>query len=155
MSLGYETAGTVTLSTGRDGIVLRLAGEVDAGVVQCFERRWYDMTTPLDAIDAAAVTFIGSVGACLIVRCVQASARSGRSAVLRRSSPAVDRVLRLTGLEPLVPRASSAAAPGVTPVRRECPALPVLTGRRSRAVPAAATCCLEPLTELLSSSAAG
>jgi anti-anti-sigma regulatory factor len=52
-----------------------------------------------DAIDAGEVTFICAHGVTLIADWAQVSAAAGHRAVLRRSAPRVDQVLRLTGLD--------------------------------------------------------
>jgi hypothetical protein len=51
------------------------------------------------AIDAGAVSFIGSAGVTLPLRWAQASVVDGRPPLLRRLARCVDRVLQLLGVE--------------------------------------------------------
>jgi len=102
-------SGSISLSRELGGLVLYLAGEVDPAVVWEFEAR-YGTPVPVDAIDAGAVTFICAHGVTLMVAWAQVSAAAGHRAVLRRSAPLVDRVLRLTGLDEELPREACASA---------------------------------------------
>jgi anti-anti-sigma factor len=95
----FALRGTITVQTEPGGPVLCLAGEVDGGVVAAFERDT-GAPSPVTAIDAGAVTFIGSAGIALLVRWAQATAAdSGGRVLLRRSARSVDRVLAVMGLE--------------------------------------------------------
>jgi hypothetical protein len=61
-------------------------------------------------VDAGAVTFIDSAGLVFLVGRLQASEDAGRPLQLRATSPALDRVLGLTGLYELFPRPLAAVA---------------------------------------------
>src|SRR4051812_43880732 len=90
--------GSISLPREPGGLVLRLAGEVDAAVVWDFEAR-HGPPEPVDAIDAGAVTFICGHGVGLMADWARVSAAAGHWAVLRRSTRWVDRVLQLTALD--------------------------------------------------------
>jgi anti-anti-sigma factor len=84
--------------------VLILRGDLDAEVVARFQAAQRPEPVVVDAIDAAAVTFISSTGVAVMLLCVEASHAAGRSPVLRASSHVVDRILRMSGIERLFPR---------------------------------------------------
>lgn len=84
--------------------VLRLAGEIDGAVVGEFQAAHGRVPVPVDLIDAGQVTFIGSSGVVFLLRWSGGAAHAGRRAALRRSSPVLDRILRLTGLSDALPR---------------------------------------------------
>jgi anti-anti-sigma regulatory factor len=75
--------------------VLFLRGELDGAVVARFRAQQGSEPVVVDAIDAAAVTFISSTGVAVMLRCVEASAAAGRTPVLRSSSHVVDQVLEM------------------------------------------------------------
>ncbi|MGZ6838905.1 MAG: STAS domain-containing protein [Frankiaceae bacterium] len=91
--------GSITIEAEGDLRVLCARGELDSAVVQEFRDRQGREPLVVDAIDAGAVTFISSTGIAIILRCLEASKAAGRAAVLRASSPRVDRVLQLSGME--------------------------------------------------------
>ncbi len=91
--------GSVSLRPGAAGDELWLSGEVDTAVVQDFERVHGAEPRVVTALDCGEVTYIGSLGVTLLVRWARATRLSGGTAVLRRSSPRLDRVLVLTGLQ--------------------------------------------------------
>lgn len=87
-----------------EGPVLWLRGEVDAAVVQEFECRWTATPPPLIAIDAGETTFVDSSAVAFLLRWARAASILGTTAVLRRSSPRLDRVLDLMGLTSIFAR---------------------------------------------------
>jgi anti-anti-sigma regulatory factor len=102
----WDLQGSISLPRESGGLVLCLAGEVDAAVVWEFEAR-HGPPVPVAAIDAGAVTFICGHGVTLMVDWARTSAAAGHRAVLRRSARAVDRVLRLAGLDGELTREAS------------------------------------------------
>jgi anti-anti-sigma factor len=102
--------GSITVEHESDLLVLCLRGEVDTAVAERFKNDQGRRPTVVDAIDAAAVSFISSTAVAVMVRCAEASRADGRRLVLRASSPAVDRILQYTGLQGTFPRAP--ATPG-------------------------------------------
>lgn len=101
---GAAAPGVITVLSEGANRVLCLAGEIDLGAVEAFNSRVGCNPSPVDVIDAQAVTFIGSVGVALMLRWVKASTEAGAPPVLRRSSPALDRVLKLTHLDEAIRR---------------------------------------------------
>ncbi len=98
---GPELPGSIALVRDLRGTVLRLEGEVDTAVVQAFDHQQDGAhLVPVDVIDAAAVSFIDSVGLALLVRSMRHSTGAGRRPVLEQSAP-VRRVLYLAGLTPV------------------------------------------------------
>lgn len=98
---GPELPGSIALTRDLRGTVLRLDGEIDTAVVQAFDRHQDGAPlVPVDVIDAAAVSFIDSVGLALLVRCMRQSTGAGRRPLLEQSAP-VRMVLRLAGLAPV------------------------------------------------------
>jgi anti-anti-sigma factor len=93
-----EVTGVITVEEQDGDRVMCLAGEIDVMVVDAFEAGPGLAPTPVDVIDAGQVTFIGSTGVQLLLRWAQRAEEAGRPIVLRRSSPALDLVLRVTGL---------------------------------------------------------
>ncbi len=79
--------------------VLFLRGELDSAVVASFEAAQRPKPVLVDAIDAGEVTFISSRGVAVMLLAVEASLAAGRSPVLRSSSPVVDRLLRMSGID--------------------------------------------------------
>lgn len=103
---GWSLAGDVRVEYGSRGPVLWLSGEVDAAVVDRFERRMGASPPPLAAIDAGEVTFIDCAGIEFLLRWARASSLLGTDAELRRCSPPVLRLIELLGLEHVLhPRA--------------------------------------------------
>jgi len=100
--------GSITVEHEGDLLVLCLRGEVDTAVAERFKEAQGRRPTVVDAIDAAAVSFISSTAVTILVRCAEASLGAGRNLALRASSPAVDRVLRYTGLMGIIPRPPTA-----------------------------------------------
>lgn len=95
----FGLPGSISVQTEPGGPVLCLAGEVDGTVVAAFQR---DFEAPISvtAIDAGAVTFIGSSGVALLLRFAQAAAAAdGEPLLLRRSARCLDRVLTMMGLD--------------------------------------------------------
>lgn len=107
-----QLPGLITLNQQGTDPVLCLAGEIDLMVVETFEAANGRIPTPVSYIDAGHVTFIGSAGVQLLLRWVRHSAQAGRPAVLRRSSPALDLVLRVTGLAQHVNRRANVVGDG-------------------------------------------
>lgn len=105
--------GSITLEhERRSERVLCLRGDVDSAVVAHFQSQHGRAAIPVDAIDAGAVTFIGSAGLALMVRCAEASLRATRRPVLRSTSHPVDRLLELAGMELLFTRPEAAQPAG-------------------------------------------
>ena len=82
----------------REPGVLSVCGEVDLSTAE--ELRWWLQVlamdaTPTVAVDLAGVTFMGCAG---LAPLVEARRHLGRRLRLRAASPAVCRLLRLTGL---------------------------------------------------------
>jgi anti-anti-sigma factor len=87
--------------------VLRLSGDVDSAVVAEYASRQGELPVVVDVIDAGAVSFLGSAGLAVMVRCVEAAAAVGRRPILRAASGPVDRLLRVAGLETYFPRSEA------------------------------------------------
>jgi anti-anti-sigma factor len=105
-------AGSVTIEReGPERQVLCLRGDVDTAVATWFTRSQGRDRAAVDAIDAGAVTFISSSGLALMLVCVEASLAAGRRPVLRAASHAVDRALRLAGIDRIFPRPEPAKGP--------------------------------------------
>jgi anti-anti-sigma factor len=107
--------GSISVEHEGDVHVLCLRGEVDTAVAERFKQAQGRRPAVVDAIDAAGVSFISSTGLAVLVRCAEASLAAGRGLVLRASSPALDRILRYTGLQGTFPR------PPATPGRADTP----------------------------------
>jgi anti-anti-sigma factor len=90
--------GSVVVQREGEQQVLCLAGEIDLAVAEEFEHLDRSGAVVVDAIDAGAVTFLASAGVRLMLRIREQSRGQGRPAVLRQSSPSMDRILELTGL---------------------------------------------------------
>ena len=99
-----QLPGSIAIEDEGDRRVLFLRGELDAEVVSAFQAAQRAQPVVVDAIDAAAVTFMSSTGIAVMLLTVQASDAAGRSPVLRASSHFVDRLLRLSGIDDLVRR---------------------------------------------------
>jgi len=98
-------AGSVTIEReGAERQVLCLRGDVDTAVAAGFTHSQGRDRVAVDAIDAGAVSFISSSGLALMLVCVEVSLAAGRHPVLRAASHAVDRALRLAGIDSLFPR---------------------------------------------------
>src|SRR5688572_27738077 len=105
-------AGSITIEhEGADRRVLCLSGDVDTEVAARFTSSQGRARVAVDAIDAAAVTFIGPPGLALLLLCVEASFAAGRPPLLRAVSHPVDRALRMAGIDGVFPR----TAPGTHP----------------------------------------
>jgi anti-anti-sigma factor len=96
--------GSIVVADEGWGRVLLLRGDLDSAVVASFETAQRPEPVVVDAIDAAEVTFISSRGVAVMVLAVEASLATGRSPVLRASSPVVDRMLRMSGIDDLLRR---------------------------------------------------
>jgi anti-anti-sigma factor len=96
--------GSIAIEDEGDRRVLFLRGDLDAAVVAAFQEAQRAEPVVVDAIDAAAVTFISSTGVAVMLLSVEASLAAGRSPVLRASSHVVDRLLRMSGIEHVFPR---------------------------------------------------
>ncbi|NYJ08604.1 STAS domain-containing protein [Petropleomorpha daqingensis] len=92
--------------------MLRLVGDIDSAVVAEFEGRQGRRPVVVGAIDAGAVTFLGSAGLAVMVRYAEAAAGVGRLPVLRAASAPVDRLLRTAGLEDYFPRSGGTPPAG-------------------------------------------
>jgi anti-anti-sigma regulatory factor len=90
----WRLAGSISDQSHGRRRVLCLIGEIDGVVVDQFETSVDGRYPAVDAIDAGAATFLGSAGLRLLLRVRDSSLTVGRSAVLRASSAAVDRVLQ-------------------------------------------------------------
>jgi anti-anti-sigma factor len=78
--------------------VLYLSGDVDSATVAEFEARQGRLPVVVDALDAGAVSFLGSAGLAVMVRYAEAAAAAGRAPVLRAASGQVDRLLSVAGM---------------------------------------------------------
>ncbi len=96
--------GAIAIEDEGDRRVLVLRGDLDAAVVASFETAQRPAPVVVDAIDAAEVTFISSRGVAVMVLAVEASHAAGRFPVLRASTPVVDRMLRMSGVDDLLRR---------------------------------------------------
>ena len=96
--------GSIVIADEGDRRVLLLRGDLDSAVVASFEAAQRPVPVVVDAIDAAEVTFISSRGVAVMVLAVEASLATGRSPVLRASTPVVDRMLRMSGIDDLLRR---------------------------------------------------
>ncbi len=96
--------GSIAVEHEGDRRVLFLRGDLDAAVVALFEAAQRPEPVVVDAIDAAEVTFISSRGVAVMVLAVEASHAAGRFPVLRASTPVVDRMLRMSGVDDLLRR---------------------------------------------------
>jgi anti-anti-sigma factor len=84
--------------------VLHLWGRIDTAAVEAFKADTLPTTQGrerIDVIDAAAVTFLNSVGVRLLRQLTQQARAAGSSPVLRRPSSAALRVLRVTHMAEL------------------------------------------------------
>jgi len=90
-------------------LVLRLTGEIDAATVGHYEAAAAAGGDPSAAaaarqvrvVDAGGVTFMNSLGVRFLLHQTEAVRASGLRPVLRRPTPAVRHVLRLTRLDEL------------------------------------------------------
>jgi anti-sigma B factor antagonist len=91
-------------------LVLRLTGEIDAATVGHYEAAAAAGGGPSAAaaaarqvrvVDAGGVTFMNSLGVRFLLHQTEAVRASGRRPVLRRPTPSVRHVLRLTQLDEL------------------------------------------------------
>ena len=101
---GRRLPGSITVEVEGNRRVLCLSGDLDSAVVALFTAQQGREPVVVDAIDAGAVTFIGSSGLATILRCWEASVAAGRRPPLRASSPRVDRLLELSSLNGLLER---------------------------------------------------
>ncbi|MCZ2857734.1 STAS domain-containing protein [Blastococcus sp. VKM Ac-2987] len=98
--IDVPAAGSIRTAPTDGGLLLVLAGEVDAAVVLAFEASAPPPSAgAVVAVDAAAVTFIGAAGVSLVLRQTAALRAAGRRPELHRPSRAMQRILRLTELE--------------------------------------------------------
>jgi anti-anti-sigma factor len=96
----HPFAGSLTIEHEPGGQrVLCLSGDVDSATVAGFEARQGRAPVVVDAIDAGAVSFLGSAGLAVMVRFAEAAGGAGRFPVLRAASSQVDRLLHAAGLE--------------------------------------------------------
>jgi anti-anti-sigma regulatory factor len=102
--LPWVLPGSIDVEDESGGRVLFLRGDLDSAVVARFWALRGAEPVVVDAIDAAAVTFISSTGVAVMLRCAEASAAAGRSPVLRASSHVVDRVLQISAIDHRFPR---------------------------------------------------
>jgi anti-anti-sigma factor len=91
--------GSITIEDEGSRRVLCLRGDLDSAVVAQFQAHQEAQPLVVDAIDAGAVSFLSSTGLAVMLRCAEASVAAGRKPVLRASSPPVDRLLQLAGME--------------------------------------------------------
>jgi len=108
----WPLSGSITIEHEEAGRrVLCMRGDLDAAVMAQFGRLQGREPVVVDAIDAGAVTFLSSTALALMVRCVEASAASGRPAVLRAASHPVNRLLQLAGMDSAFPRPDAGPRP--------------------------------------------
>jgi len=92
--------GSVTIEHEAGGRrVLCLSGDVDSAAVAQFQALQGSRPVVVDAIDAGAVTFLGSAGLAVMVRYSEAGAVLDRRPVLRATSGPVEQLLRAAGIE--------------------------------------------------------
>ena len=101
--------GAITIEDEGGRRVLRLRGELDSAAVARFRELRGSEWGVVDAIDADGVSFISSTGLAVMILCMEASLEAGRRPVLRASSHAVDRLVRMFGMDDLFPRTHGAA----------------------------------------------
>ena len=93
-------------SAGRDGeVVVRVRGEIDMAAAPVFRER---LTAVIEAngddvvvVDLADVSFMDSSGLVVLVEAHQKLESASRKLLIGRPSPAVTRVLEVTGLDRL------------------------------------------------------
>jgi len=107
--------GSITIEREGDQRVLCLRGELDTAVAERFKDHQGRDPMIVDVIDAGAVSFISSTALALLVRCAEASLAASRRPVLRASSPSLERILQLSGLN------GTLARPPTTPGHAETP----------------------------------
>ena len=103
-SLPVPLPGSIAVEDEDGRCVLVLRGDVDGAVVAAFQAVHGRDAAVVDAIDAAEVTFLSSRGVAVMLMSVEASRAAGRFPALRASSHAVDRLLRMSGIDRLFPR---------------------------------------------------
>src|SRR3954453_2380455 len=91
--------GSITIERDGDRRVLCLRGELDTAVAERFKDHQGRAPMVVDEIDAGAVSFISSTALALMLRCAEASLAAGSRPVLSASSPVVERILQLAGVE--------------------------------------------------------
>ena len=97
-------AGAITVEDQGSLRVLCLRGELDSAAVARFRQMQGSEPVVVDALDADGVSFISSTGLAVMILCMEASLEAGRRPVLRASSHAVDRLVRMFGMDDLFPR---------------------------------------------------
>ena len=107
--------GSITIEREGDRRVLYLRGELDTAVAERFRRQQGREPLVVEVIDAGGVSFISSTALAVMVRCAEASLAAGRRPALRTSSHAVERILRLAGVEAAFGRAETAPGHAETP----------------------------------------
>jgi len=92
-------------SAGRDGeVVVRVRGEIDMAAAPVFRER---LTAVIESngddvvVDLADVSFMDSSGLVVLVEAHQKLESASRKLLIARPSPAVTRVLEVTGLDRL------------------------------------------------------
>src|SRR4051812_3972189 len=95
--------GSMSIEHEGDRRVLHLRGDVDTAVAERFKAQ-HGRAPVVDAIDAAEVPFMSPPALAVLLRCSEASLAAGRRPVLRASSPAVERLLKLSGLDGAIAR---------------------------------------------------
>jgi anti-anti-sigma factor len=101
--------GCIRVVVEGDDLVLQLTGEIDAATVGRYESAAAAGSDPSAAaaarqvgvVDAAEVTFMNSLGVRFLLHQTEAVRADGRRPVLRRPTPPVRQVLRLTRLDEL------------------------------------------------------
>lgn len=88
-----------------DRHVVELDGELDLGWAEALraELKRCQLSGPLTVIDLHRLTFIDSTGLGVLFDAFERAQASGRRVVFTRSSPEVERVLHLTGLDRVLP----------------------------------------------------
>jgi anti-anti-sigma regulatory factor len=140
-SSAASASGDLQVEFELGGPVLWMRGEIDAAVVERFEFHWAASPPPLTAVDAGEATFVDSAVVALLLQWVRAASVLGAVAVLRRSSPCLERVLHRVGLDDAFERPTQ----GLDPRAGQCPGTSApgagfrrgVTGPRLRAIPRA------------------
>jgi anti-anti-sigma factor len=94
----YDLPGRIAVVDEDGQPVIRLSGEIDALVIDAYERGLPGLgDRPPVVIDASEVTFLDGRGLRFLVRTTRAARRAGGHPVLRRPARVVRRVVDLSG----------------------------------------------------------
>lgn len=92
-------SGRIAVESENGVTVLRLAGEIDAGVVAAFEAQHTPCDAPvIDVVDLGDVAYLSSTGIGLLLRQTRSARERGDIPTLRGLSRQAGRILELAGL---------------------------------------------------------